>query len=233
MFLKGRPKPHRDAIVFVCDVAIVEFGRDAIMIGTGEADVLEWPRRSATLAQVGSFDEAHARIHFRRFAVRHVRRGWDVPDFFNGDCIIFARYDCEIDARHALRSVESREFAHRHAVPRGNRVRTDETLVARLNRRPFDRSPNRIRSVENHHWQSDLGTHFHAIQHRGLKRVVSATHILHVDDENIEILQHRARRLQTLECIAVQRIRSVATACVRRNRYQVLRFPAQPVLGAE
>src|ERR1043165_9379559 len=163
----------------------------AAAAGPRRAVGLERPRRAARLAELRSFDQAHAGIDDGRLDVGDVRRrirpmeAGVVPPHVAPPA---AHPDDGEVAADVLGLVEEDgELADGQAVAVRDRVLPDKADEGRVQAHAFDGDAvDRIGAVEDDDGRADGRGDEHAVGHRGVEGVVARADVLEVDDEDVE-----------------------------------------------
>src|SRR6185295_15226051 len=129
---------------------------------------------------------------------------------------------------------EPGELADGHAVPEWNRELADEGLEPLHQHGSVNPDPaDRVGPVADDDRDAVLFARPQAVRHRVDERVDARPHILEIDDEHVEVLEHLRRRLAG---VAVQRVHRNAprgVAGMRGFDHVVLDVRAEAVLRAE
>ena len=202
------------------------------------AEQLERPRGAPALRQVGALEQHRARVDHGALQGRQVGRGHD-PRQPGG--VVVRRPLPAVQTRHLQLGAEAemvveqaRQLADRQAVAQRDRELPDERLVARLEQGALDlHAADGVGPVAHHHGQVVACGRAQAVGHRVDVGVDARAHVLQVDDEDVEAVEHGRGRLAE---VAVQGMDGDVVGRmprVRRLDHVVLDVRAEAVLGAE
>ena len=119
-------------------------------------------------------------------------------------------------------------------MPKGDRVETHEGLVARSQYRTLAPGPaGRVGPVQDDEADSRLGARFHCQSHRPHEGVDTHAHVLEVEEEGVEAVEHGGGRFADFAVERVDRETGDRVQVVVRLDHVVLLFAAGAVLGAE
>ena len=216
--------------------ARVEVRGQASAVNPRRADLLEGRVGATTHRQVAVLDAADARIQRRLQQVPHVRRRVDPLEAELVEPAVARpvphRDHVEVAADLRLDVEQLRQFAQRHAVPRRHRRDVaGEPDAALVERGAFDLpAANRVRAVEHDDANLPLRRLLHHVRHRRAVGVEADAHVLQIDHERVDALQHLVGGTPRR---AVERMDDQARLLVLRRRDVLVDDAANAVLGAE
>ena len=142
--------------------------------------------------------------------------------------------DLEVRAETERVVEQPRQLPDGHPVPQRNRIQADERLEPALEHRPFDRhAPDGIRPIAHDDRHLEARRALQAVGHRVDEGVDARADVLQVDDEDVEVPQHRLGRLPRFAVERVDRHAWRAVAAVRRLDHVVLQVGVEAVLRTE
>jgi len=217
------------------------FFQEKFRLDLRRAEKLQRPRRSSPLGQGGAFQHhgpsvaarhpgigrIGARVHPGALTERPAvaRRAVRFPSLHFDDAAI----DIETKAVHE----PLRRLAQREPMSHRQRSCTHETLPARAQPQPLDRTARRVGPVEHADRLAPLGGCFENVAQRREEGVDAAAQILQVDQQHVEAVHHRRGRASDFPVQAEHRDVVHRVGEVGRFDHVVLLVPAQPVLRAE
>ena len=165
----------------------------------GAPTISNGDRRAAAFGEVRAFEQHLARIEADAFEPRHVgRRGNPGAAGFGIEHVAPPaghRHDCQIGADAKFAVDVSRQLADRQAVPQRDGGAADEAVIGRVEQRPFDDgSADRVGPIEDDDGNPALGAGYRGNAHRPDERIDARAHVLQIDDEDIEPVEHLGGR---------------------------------------
>ena len=119
-------------------------------------------------------------------------------------------------------------------MPKGNGVQADERAVGFAQHRALAPRPaDGIGAVQDHEPHARLGARLHRQRHRPNEGVDAHAHVLEVEEEGVEAVEHGGRRFADLAVKRVDRQARDGIGVVVRLDHVVLLLAARAVLGAE
>ena len=115
----------------------------------------------------------------------------------------------------------------------GERPRADEAFPASPQPRALNRTARRVGAVEYPHGLAELRGRFQNVAQRSDEGVDPATHVLQIDQQDVDAIEHPGGRAANLSVQTVHRDAVNRIDEVRRLDHVVLLVPAQAVLGTE
>ena len=210
----------------------------ALTVDPGSPDEFERSRRAPAFGQLGAFDEHRAGIDDGAVERGEIRRR-DDPGKTGLVKVHRAAPAVEHDHVEAGADVEvlveeTGQLADRQTVAHRNGKLPDKRAPGLLQVRALDRiSANRVRPIADDHRQPASRRRAHAVGHRVDVGVDPRSHVLEIDDEHVEAIQHVVGRLTSVAVERVHRHAPPAVPPVRRLDHVVLQIGAESMLGAE
>ncbi len=177
------------------ELGAAEIVREFPGIKPGRAHEMEGPGGAATFGEIGAFDQTTARIDNRGVDRGHVGRRQNPGEpgvlEVHGAPITLHRHHFEIERETEFIREHECEFAHRHPVPHRQRVHAHEREKTRIEDVALHAHPiDGVGTIENDEPHPVLRAGLHGMKHGVDERVVAGAHVLHVEDQGIEALQH-------------------------------------------
>ena len=153
------------------------------------------------------------------------RRGGWIPTLHLDD----REFDIELQRRNepACHLSDRQAVAHRHGAG------ADETLPAGFEQQSFDGAPGRIWPIKHPHGLALARAILKQVAERRDERVYAATDVLQVDEQHIEVIEHRVAGPARSAVKTEHRDAVLRVAEIRRLDHVVLLVAAQAVLRAE
>jgi hypothetical protein len=196
---RSRSERHR-LEAGAAEAVSLEGAGHALGIEPGCPDPLERMLRAAPDREVRALEEAGTGIGERALERGHVRRGRHPrqPRLVEAHAPRPARHrhDRELHVDPEVVDVEARELARRHPVPHRNRIHAHEGGEPRVEHVAlYDVTPDWIRPVEYQEGDTALSGGLHRERHRRHVGVVTGTDVQHVEEKDVDVLEHLGRRL--------------------------------------